>query len=119
MDLSQKIKLRREELELSDVEVARVSGLTIDSYSDIESYPDELYEVVPLGTAKRLSAELQFNLLDLLDLPCAFCKLASKFEGDYSLPPNDLIRHQREKHGLSVDELGNRVNYRGIEDKRT
>lgn len=115
MDLSEKIKSRREELGLSDVEVARASGLTIDSYCDIEWYPDELCEVVPLRAAKRLSSELRWNLLDLLEIPCAFCAPAGKFEVEYSLPPNELIRHQREKHGWSVDDLGNRVNYRGIE----
>jgi hypothetical protein len=115
MELNEKIKKRSEELGLSDVEVARASGLTIDSYCDIEWYPDELCEVVPLRTVKRLSSELRWNLLDLLEVPCAFCTLAREFEGECSLPPGELIRHEREKRGWSVDDLGNRVNYRGIE----
>jgi len=115
MNLSEKIKSRREELGLSDVELAHACGLTTHSYCDIELYPDELCELVPLRAAKRLSSELRWNLLDLLEIPCAFCAPAGKFEEEYSLPPSELIRHQREKHGWSVDDLGNQVNYRGIE----
>lgn len=115
MDVNEKIALRREELGLSDVEVARATGITIHSYCDIEWYPDELCQVVPLEAVKRLCSKLRLNLLDLLEIPCAFCKLAAKFDEAYSLPSNELIRHRREKHGWSLDELGERVNYLGVE----
>lgn len=117
MDVNEKIKSRREQLGLSDVEVARASALTIDSYYDIELYPDELHEVVSLGAAKRLTSRLQLNLLDLLNIPCAFCKLGAVFDAEYSVPRNEIIRRQREKHGWSLDQLGDRVNYHGIEIK--
>lgn len=93
--------------------VARAAGITIDSYCDIEWYPDELCQVVPLEAVKRLCSKLRLNLLNLLEIPCAFCKLAAKFDETYSLPRNELIRRRREKHGWSLDELGERVNYWG------
>ena len=120
MDVNETIKSRREELGLSDLEVARASGLTIHSYCDIELYPDELvklfrWELVPLGAANRLCSELRLNLLDLLDVHCAFCRLKTEFEREYFFARNELIQRQREKHGWSTDELGRRVNYRGVE----
>ncbi|MGD0076527.1 MAG: RHS repeat-associated core domain-containing protein [Candidatus Binataceae bacterium] len=111
MELNKRIKAQREALGLSDTDVARALGLTIHTYFDIEEYPDELDMVGDLKMVKRLCSILHFNPAELLELRCAFCNMGERFQDEYALPVNELIRHQREKLGWSLDELGERVNY--------
>jgi transcriptional regulator with XRE-family HTH domain len=104
MKLNEQIKSRREELGLSDVDVARASGLTIDSYCDIESYSSELLTLVPLRNVKQLCTVLGVNLLDLLGVSCAFCEQPVPFQ-DYQSPRNELVRQHRAREGWSLEEL--------------
>ncbi len=104
MQINEQIKSRRGELGLSEIEVARASGLTIDSYCDIESYPDELLTLVALRNVKMLCSALGINLLDLLGMPCAFCNRSECFE-DYQSSRSELIRQYRAREGWSVEEL--------------
>jgi len=104
MELNERVKSRREELGLSDVDVARASGITIDSYCDIEFYPEELLTLVPLRNVKRLCTVLGVSLLDLLGVPCVFCEHLQRFE-DYQSPRNELVRRHRLGEGWSLEEL--------------
>ena len=81
--INEKIRLRREELDLSDTEVARASRLTIHSYGDIESDADEIRNIVPLYHVKKISEVLRLPLLELFGIPCAFCNKNIPHNDDY------------------------------------
>jgi hypothetical protein len=114
MDANEIVKSRREQLGLSDVEVALCAGLTIGSYYHVEHYPDEIWDF-DLCAVKKLCAKLQLSLFELAIVHCAFCGSARHFEETFSLPRNELINHERNKNNWSVDELGDRVGFYGVE----
>jgi hypothetical protein len=75
----------------------------------LEHYPDEICDSVSLSEFKQLCAELRLDAFELLDIDCAFCK-SKKFEGEFSLPRNELLEYAREKGKWSRDNLGDRAN---------
>lgn len=114
MTANEKIKLRREELGLTDSEGARLSGLSIYEYGDVESYKDEIFNVVPLYHIKKLCLGLKVDFLTLFEMPCAFCQ-GDKYLMDYILHRNELIKKKREESGLSIETLGDKVGFFPIE----
>ena len=115
METNEKVRLQREQLGLSQSEIARSSGIGLDDYYDIELYPGELISVVSLRLVKKLCECLQLSVFELLNLDCAFCKEKEKFESEYSLPRNELIKSRRIALGLSAEALGDLVNYYATE----
>jgi transcriptional regulator with XRE-family HTH domain len=106
VDINEKILQRREQLGLSDVEVAEKADIGIYAYGDIESYETEATTLVPLPDLKRLCKVLDLELMELLDIPeqpldALIC----------SKPRNVLVREMREKKGLSQDELANQTGF--------
>ena len=115
MSVNERIALRRKELGLTDVETARRCGLSISEYDDIERYAEEIFELVPLHSVKRLCDVLQVDFFDLFEIPCAFCEGGKSFVEEYRLPRSEVIRKRREAKGWSADELGDRVGFYEVE----
>lgn len=113
--INEKIKARRRELGLSDVETAHQARLSIYEYGDIECYADEVFVVVPLYHIKKLCAVLKTDFFTLFEIPCAFCDEGATCLDDYWLRRSALIRKKREALGLSTEELGDKVGFYGAE----
>lgn len=107
---NEKIKARRLELGLSDVEVARSSGLSIHEYFDIELHANEVLEVTHLRNVRELCVTLKLDAFDLLDLECAFCA-GTLFLSDYLLPRNKIVERRRLAKGWSVEDLADRIGF--------
>jgi hypothetical protein len=105
MQAHEKIKHRRLELGLSDVEVARSSGLSIHEYFDVELHRGEVLEVTNLKNVKQLCTVLQLDPFDIVGLECAFCS-GTPFLSEYLLPRNEIVRHRRLAKGWSTKDLG-------------
>ena len=105
------IEKRRLELGYRDTEIAELIGLNICWYCDIEWHEDELKTTVYLGIVKKLFKVLKLDFFEMVDMKCAFCELHEPFEQDYLLPRNELIRKNRERLGMTRDELGVKVNF--------
>lgn len=106
VDFNEKIQQRREQLGLSDVEVAEKTGIGISAYGDLEAYGDEATTAVSLADLKRLCDVLDLELIEFLNIP------RQQFgKRIYPKPRNVLIREMRQKKGLSEDELGDRVGF--------
>ena len=110
MKANERIRERRIKLGLSDVEVARRSGLSIDEYCDVEWHDNELFEVVNLKNLKQLCIVLDLDQFDVLELECAFCQ-GSGYLPEYQLPRNEIVRHQRLAKGWSTEELGDKIGF--------
>ena len=111
--VNEKIKLRREELKLSDIDVAHIARLSISAYGDIEDDPGEVQSLVALYEVKKICEVLRLPLLDLLSIPCAFCGEGVPHHDDYWFSRSELVQKRRQALGMSVEELGDRV---GFED---
>src|SRR5229473_4057443 len=51
---------------LSDVDVARRLGITVDSYADLETYDGEAFTAISLGTLRALASVLNASPEQLL-----------------------------------------------------
>jgi len=110
MRANERIRDRRIELGLSDVEVARRSGLSIHEYCDAEWHDNELLAVVNLRNLKQLCLVLDLDPFDVLEFKCAFCT-GSGYLPEYHLPRNEIVRRQRLVKGWSVKELGDKIGF--------
>jgi hypothetical protein len=81
--INEKIKTRRLELGLRDVELAQRTGLSIYQYGDLEDYPDYIFLVAPLYYVKKVCGVLRVNLLSLFGMHCAFCEDHIPYLEDY------------------------------------
>lgn len=115
MKPNEKIKARRKELGLTDIEVAKLVELSIYEYGDVEQHAHEIFEVVALQEAKKICIALGFVFFELFDMHCAFCVEGKPHTEDLSLLRNELIASRRKKLGLSREELGNRVGFYEVE----
>jgi transcriptional regulator with XRE-family HTH domain len=104
MNVNEKIKQRRLELGLKDTEVARLSGLSIHEYFDVELHRNEIFELVDLYNIKKMCAALKLDFLKLFEMPCAFCE-GEVYSKDYLLHRNQIIQKKREEVGLTVEKL--------------
>lgn len=100
---------RRLALGLSDVNLANVLDITVESYDDLEGYADELNTVLPVSRARLLATALNTSLLELYGLPCAFCTEDRPYLDFYLLKRNEIIRQARRNLKLSEAELSGRV----------
>ncbi len=99
--INEKIKNRRLELRLNDVEAAYQIRQSIYEYGDIESYADEIFVVVPLYHIKKLCSTLKMDFFTLFEIPFVFCEEGETYLNDYLLSRDLLVRKKREALGLS------------------
>ena len=111
MNVNEKIKVRRQELGLTDVEVAKLAGLSIQDYSSIEMHVDEIVLYPHLYEVKEILKILKIDFFDLFEMHCDFCEEGKQYLKDYSLPRNELIHKRRIEMGLSASELGDRIGF--------
>lgn len=110
MTPNERIRKRREELGLTQAEVAAQAGLGIYAYGDIELHKDEAYTVADLGAMRRICALLGLDLLSLFGVDCASCA-GGAVADDFPQLRDRLIAQRREALGLSRAELGDRIGF--------
>ena len=113
--VNEKIRARREELKLSDIDLARSTRLSIYEYGDVEQHSDEIHLVVPLYHVKKICEVLRLPFLELFGFPCAFCGEGVPHHDDYWLSRSSLVERRRKALGISIDELGDRAGFKGLE----
>jgi len=111
MHFAKKIKARREELGLTDVEVAKRVGVSIHDYSDIEVQAKEVFLYPEIRSVKKICEELKVDFLELFEMQCSFCEEGKKYLEDYSLPRSKLVNKRRLEMGLSTAQIGDRVGF--------
>jgi len=111
LDVTEKVKARRQDSGLKEADVAKKTGLSVYEYRDIEQHANEIFTVTELHQVKKLCEVLNFDFADLFEIRCAFCEEGQPYLQDYSLPRNELIRKRREEMGLSREEMGDRVGF--------
>src|SRR6266542_1821569 len=103
MKAGDRIRSRRVELGLRDVDVAERVGLSIYEYGDLEQHADEFATAIALKDAQRLCGMLGLSLLDVLEIPGTAVSS--------SVSPQQLIRDAREREGLTVAELADHIGF--------
>lgn len=111
MEVNQQLRQKRIELELKMDDAAKLTGLSVSEYYDIEAYDDEIFVVTPLRFIKKICQAYSFDLLVLFDIQCPFCKKNKIYLEEYKLPRNELVKNKRISKGMSKEELGDRINY--------
>lgn len=115
--IHEKIKSRRFEKGVGEIEFAHLVRLSVSEYGDIEHSSDEIYSVVPLYNIKKICYELDFNFLELFDMACGFCDQKTTYVDDFWLSRNSLIEKKRKELGLSQSALGDRLGFHEAEIK--
>ena len=98
------IKMQREKLALTEVDVAKQVGLSIHEYADIEQHEDELFTVTHLGEVRKLCDLLNIEICDLLGLDC------SLVTGKH-IKPNKLVHDKRISLELSKAQLADKIGF--------
>ncbi len=113
--INEKIKARRLELGLSDVEAGHQARQSIYEYGDIESYADEVFVVVALYHVKKLCSAQKMDFFTVFETPCAFCEDGVTHMDDYWLRRDSLVRKKRKALSLSTEEIRDSVGFYGTE----
>ena len=89
----------------SDVEMARILGMNIHWYYDLEFHDDELVSTLSLAQALRLAAQLAVSLHDLLEV--------TSQPADTVLLPELPLRIETfvRSEGISMDEFEDRIGW--------
>jgi transcriptional regulator with XRE-family HTH domain len=112
MEIYEKIKNRRKELGLTDVEVSKRIGFQeFSEYMDVEFNDNEITDVWAIKNVKVLCRILKFDYFDLFDSKCAFCENDEIYLEEYKLPRNELLIKKRMDLGLSQMDLGDKVGW--------
>lgn len=111
MDVNEKIKKRRQEMGLSEIEAAKSSDMSIHEYGDIEQHKDEIFLYPDLSHVKKLCEILDLDLFELLNIQCVFCADPSSYRHYFSLSRSQLIAIQRNVIGISIKELGDQIGF--------
>jgi transcriptional regulator with XRE-family HTH domain len=101
---------QRTRLGLTEAEVARQAGLSLDEYRDAELHADEALTVLHLRSLRLLCTVLALDLLDLFDIPCTFCagiEAALVAQGGR----HEVVRSRRVALGLSQADLAERIGF--------
>lgn len=101
-----RLKRRREQLGMSEKDVAARVGLSVDAYGDLEAYPDEALNAVSLGTLRAVATVLGFDVRDLLGVESLPSKVGTEMDGGR----HERIKRARLERGLSPAELGEKAN---------
>lgn len=111
MSVNDTIRCKRLELCYSEGEVARVMGITIHAYCDMESYTEEITTVTQLKQIRKLVEFLELGFYQLFDIKCRFCSNDIEYNKDFGLARNELIKLKRLKTGLAPYQLGNKIGF--------
>jgi transcriptional regulator with XRE-family HTH domain len=101
----------RTKLGLTQAEVARRSGLSVNEYSDVEHHGDEALRVVHLRSLRSLSEVLQLDLVKVFGIECAFCGKKEASRVGAARPRNEVIREARAGLALSQADLADRIGF--------
>jgi hypothetical protein len=99
------LKLRREERQFSSVQLAHFLNITISSYCDLETYPEEWRMVLPLCKLRFLAALLE------VDLTTVVGPRSSPLRFDPTADASVLIRSLRKEKNLSREVFAERVGF--------
>ena len=110
MKINNLIEKKRLELGLTNSQVAKLVGLSIHEYSDIEDDPDETLTVLPLKGLMKLCKVLEIDIFTLLR---EVNVLDKEYYDDVkeNIPLNLIIKHKREQSGLTCEELGDKIGF--------
>jgi len=106
LDPRKKIRKRREELGLTESEIAERVGISIYEYGDIEQHANELVSVSPLNVVRKLCNVLNLDMMDLLEIPADGSQVVSSEDGR-----DKLIRSRMETLGMSEAKIASRLGY--------
>jgi len=112
MNIPDKIRARRTELGLSDLEVAQLAGISIHQYADVEQHADEFTSVLTSLEAKQLCEVLHLNLAELIGVGPLVTDLSPHLS-DQQIDRNLLISKRREELRISQHDLAESL---GFED---
>ena len=111
MNVKHKLRQRRIELGLNMDDAAKLAGLSVSEYYDIEAHDDEIVDFIPLLEVKNLCQAYSLDLLELFEIQCPFCEKNKIYLAEYKLPRNELIKNKRISIGLSKEELSDIVGF--------
>lgn len=110
MNVNEMLLAERTKLGLTNAEVARRAGLSLDEYRDLEQHADEAVRVLHLRNLRLLCAVLGLDPLDLLGITCAFCAGTAA-----DLVPgggrHEVVRTRRVALGLSQEDLAEHIGF--------
>jgi DNA-binding XRE family transcriptional regulator len=111
MSANKLIQRAREELGLSQPEVARLATLSAAEYRDIEQYAEEILTAVPLSKVKVLCSILHLDVLSLV--AAAYPQRPSEADPTQapSMPRHALVRFYREKCGASESAVADAIGF--------
>jgi transcriptional regulator with XRE-family HTH domain len=114
MKPNQQIRNQREQLRLTEADVAAKAGLTRSAYRDIEWYEDEAYTATPLRALRAIGEILELDLLSLFGIHCALCSGDRSVTEMFRVPRNTLIAERRAALGLTREQLGDDLGFETI-----
>lgn len=103
------IKQQREQLGITESELARRIGVSEGEYRDLESYDDELVMVLPLKNARLLAGALGFDLATLL--------VAGSQRGGSNAtagPRNVVLADARNSLGVSMSKMADDIGFEEV-----
>jgi transcriptional regulator with XRE-family HTH domain len=105
------IRKAREQLGLSELEIAAHTGISISAYGDVEQYPDEFSTVLSLAEARRLCAALHLALTHVASMELG--DGGNLGHGDFEHPQarSILLRTRRQALHMSAEELGDIIGF--------
>lgn len=110
-NVNERIAERRQQLGLSDIEVAERTGLSIHEYGDLEQHAEEPFEVVPLGRLRAVCDTLKLSLAELLPREMLSCERSEASISLHEGRRNAIVEARRKKLELSRQELGDRLGF--------
>ena len=111
--LTKAIKERRVQMGLSDLDVAKQIGLSIDWYYDIEAYEKEVSTNVDLAVLRKLCVVLDINFLGVVTLFCGSEFYHTTAEKYFLMSGHKLIAARRQELAVTIKHLANLI---GFED---
>jgi transcriptional regulator with XRE-family HTH domain len=109
LSVNEILKQKREALGIDEVKISHLTGLSVYEYGDLEAYPNEFFDQISLGEAKRVCQVLQIDIKSLLP-GCV--------ESDNPQPRvihrNVLVTQERERIGLTREQLANQIGYETV-----
>jgi transcriptional regulator with XRE-family HTH domain len=103
------IKQKRESRGISIQEICSRTGLSANQYEDLESYPHEFFEQISLGKVKKVCHVLEIDVKSLL-----VESSEQKSFPQRSVPRNLLVTQERERLGLTREQLADQIGYETI-----
>jgi len=104
MNIDKVIRDRRIQLGLSDTEAAKLAGLSIHEYCDIEQHHDEFLTAISLASARKVCEALQLNFSDI------FREYSSVHHKLGAIKNWQLVQILKEK-GISRSDLADKIGF--------